>query len=48
MIWLIGKVLRMYDVCGKILNGIKSIYVNSQACIRVNGVRVSASGSIVM
>ena len=28
------QVLRMYDVCGKLLNGIKSTYVNSLACVR--------------
>ena len=27
----------MYDVGGKLLNGIKSIYVNSLACVRVKG-----------
>ena len=27
----------MYDVGGKLLNGIKSMYVNSLACIRVKG-----------
>ena len=26
------------------LNGIKSMYVNSLACVRVEGVRLSASG----
>ena len=30
----IWKVLRMYDG-GKLLNGIKSVYVNSLACVRV-------------
>ena len=29
------QMLRMYDVGGKLLNEIKSIYVNSLACIRV-------------
>ena len=29
------QVLRMYDVGGKLLNGIKSIYVNSLAYLRV-------------
>ena len=29
--------LRMYDVGGKLLNGIKSMYVNSVACIRIKG-----------
>ena len=41
MIWLIGKhygmVLRMYDVGAKLLNGIKSMYVNSLDCVRVKG-----------
>ena len=27
----LGQVLRMYDVIGKLLNGIKSMYVNSQS-----------------
>ena len=31
------QVLRMYDVWGKLLNGIKSMYVNSLACVRVKG-----------
>ena len=31
------QVLRMYGVSGKLLNGIKSMYVNSLACVRVNG-----------
>ena len=31
------QVLKMYHVCGKLLNGIKSIYVNSLACVRVKG-----------
>ena len=31
------QVLRMYDVGGKLLNGMKNIYVNSLACIRVEG-----------
>ena len=37
MIRLIGKyykVLRLYDVVGKPLNGIKTMYVNSLACVR--------------
>ena len=32
-----GQVLRMYDVGGKLLNGMKSVYVNSLACVRVKG-----------
>ena len=31
------QVLRTYDVGGKLLNGIKSVYVNSEACVRVKG-----------
>ena len=31
----LSQVLRMYDVGGKLLNSIKSIYVNSLACVRV-------------
>ena len=29
--------LRMYDVGIKLLSGIKSMYVNSSACVRVKG-----------
>ena len=29
------QVLRMYDVISKLLNGIKSMYVNRVTCIRV-------------
>ena len=31
------EVLRMYDVSGKLLNGIESMYGNSLACVRVKG-----------
>ena len=31
------QVLRMYDVVGKLLNEIKSMYVDSSACVRVKG-----------
>ena len=31
------QVLRMYDVAGKLLNGIKIVYVNSLACVGVKG-----------
>ena len=31
------QVLRMYDEVGKLLNGIKSMYVNSLAYIKVKG-----------
>ena len=27
----------MYDVGGKLLSGIESMYVDSSACVRVNG-----------
>ena len=40
--------LRMYDVGGKLLNGIKSMYVNSLTYVRVKGRRVSVSRSIVV
>ena len=32
------QVLRMYDVRGKLLSGIKSIYVDCSACVRVKWV----------
>ena len=31
------QVLRMYDVSGKLLNGIKSVYVANLDCVRVKG-----------
>ena len=31
------QVLRMYEMGDKLLNGIKSIYVNSLICVRVKG-----------
>ena len=31
------QVLKMYDVGGKLLSGIKSMYVDSSACVRVKG-----------
>ena len=31
------QLLRMYDVGGKLLNGIKGFYVNSTACVRIKG-----------
>ena len=38
MIGSIGKqVLRRYDVGGKLLTGIKSMYVNCLVCVRVKG-----------
>ena len=33
----IWQVLIMYDVGGKLLKGVRSIYVNSLACVRVKG-----------
>ena len=41
------QVLRMYYVDGKLLNGIKSMYVNSLACVRVKA-RIRLSGLIVV
>ena len=35
---VLWQLLRMYDVDGKLLNGIKSMYVNSLPCIRVKWV----------
>ena len=34
---VLWQVLRMYDVGGKLLNGIKSMYVHSSVCVRVKG-----------
>ena len=31
------QILRMYDVGGKLLNGIKSMYVNSLSCVKLKG-----------
>ena len=31
----LGQVLRMYNVAGKLLNGIKGMYVHSLGCVRV-------------
>ena len=31
------QVLRMYNVGGKLMNGIKSVYVNSLPCVRAKG-----------
>ena len=31
------QVLRRHDVGGKLLNGIKSMHVNSLACVRIKG-----------
>ena len=42
------QVLIMYDVGGKLLNGMKRIYVNSLACVEVNEMRASILGSIVV
>ena len=37
MIGSIGRHYGMYDVGGKLLNGIKSMYVHSLACVKVKG-----------
>ena len=34
---VLSQVLRIYDMGGKLLNGIKSRYFNSLACVRVKG-----------
>ena len=31
------QVLRMYNVGGKLLSGVKSMYIDSSACVRVKG-----------
>ena len=31
------QILRMYNVGGKLLNGVKSLHFNSLACVRVRG-----------
>ena len=31
------QALRMYDVGGKLMSGIKSMYVDSSACVRTKG-----------
>ena len=38
----------MYGVGGKLLNGIKSIYINSLACVRVKGGESECFKSIVL
>ena len=38
------QVLRMYDGGGKLFGGIKNMYVDSLACVRVKGVRVNSFG----
>ena len=45
---VLRQVLRMYDVGGKLLNGIKSMYVNSLAYVRVNEVRGSILGLTIV
>ena len=35
---VLWQVLRKYDVGGKHLNGITSMYIDSLACVRVKGV----------
>ena len=41
---VLWQVLRMYDVGGNLLSGIKSMYVDSTACVRE---KVSSLGEIV-
>ena len=33
------QVLVIYGVGGRLLNGIKSMYEDSEACVRINGVK---------
>ena len=42
------QVLRMHDLDGKLLNVIKSMYVDSLVCVRVKEVRVNVLGSLVV
>ena len=42
------QVQRMYNVDGKLLNGIKSMYANSLACVRVKGVESECFISIMV
>ena len=42
------QVLRMYDVGGKLLNVMKSVYVNILSCVRVKGCESEFFGSIVV
>ena len=40
------NVLRLYEIGGRLLRGVKSLYVGSKACVRVgNEVRVVSSES---
>ena len=38
------QVLRMYNVGGKLLSGVKSMYVDSSAYVREKGVKVNSLG----
>ena len=42
------EVLRMYHVGGKLLNGIKRMYIDNLACLIVKGMSESASELIVV
>ena len=35
---VLWQVLRMYDLGGKLVSAINSIYVDSSACVRIKGV----------
>ena len=41
---VLWQVLRMYDVVVKLLGGIKSMYVDILACVRVKGDENNSSG----
>ena len=43
----VWQVLRMYDASGKLLSGIKSMYLNGLPCVNVSK-EVRVSGSIVV
>ena len=40
----LGQVLRMYEVGIRSLSGVKSMYVDSSACVRVKEVKVNGLG----
>ena len=44
---VLWQVLRMYDLGSKLLNGIKSMCVNSLVCVRVKGGGMRASVTLL-
>ena len=41
---VLRQVFRIYDVVGKMLSGIKSMYVDNLTCVKVQGMKVSNFG----